>query len=114
MEVSEDIFFYFKTSVSFKWVVNRSTPMVNYLTSLDAYSIVCIFNLVCQLGWHGIVGAFWDKDYAKEIDRWVLLGFGIVFVLIQVYFVISFIIYHKKAKDLKKDEIKCLTSRKSV
>ena len=29
------------TSVSFKWVINRSLPHVSYLTSLDKYAIVC-------------------------------------------------------------------------
>lgn len=34
------------TSVSFKWVINRSLPTVSYLTSLDKYAITSIFYLI--------------------------------------------------------------------
>ena len=34
------------TSVSFKWVINRSLPTVSYLTSLDKYAITSIFFLI--------------------------------------------------------------------
>jgi hypothetical protein len=34
------------TSVSFKWVVNRSLPPIGYLTTLDVYSIGGIFFMV--------------------------------------------------------------------
>jgi hypothetical protein len=33
------------TSVSLKWVTNRYLPTISYLTSLDKYSMVCIFFL---------------------------------------------------------------------
>ena len=39
------------TSISFKWVINRSLPTVSYLTSLDKYAIVNIFYLFLHCVW---------------------------------------------------------------
>jgi hypothetical protein len=73
-------------SVSFKWVVNRSLPAVSYTTSLDQYSIICFLYLCLLFVWHSIVGSFWTKSLAIEIDKWVLLAFCCLFILIQFYF----------------------------
>ncbi|CAF1441289.1 unnamed protein product [Rotaria sordida] len=37
------------TSITFRWVVNRSLPTVSYLTTLDKYGIISIFILVLLL-----------------------------------------------------------------
>jgi hypothetical protein len=74
------------TSVSFKWVVNRSLPAVSYTTSLDQYSIICILYLCLLCVWHSIVGSFWTKSLAIEIDKWVLVAFCCLFILIHFYF----------------------------
>jgi hypothetical protein len=55
------------TSVSFKWVINRSLPTVSYLTSLDKYAIVCIFYLSLQAIWFSIAGHFWDKEISMYV-----------------------------------------------
>ncbi|RMZ95185.1 gamma-aminobutyric acid receptor subunit rho-2-like [Brachionus plicatilis] len=56
------------TSASFKWVTNRSLPAISYMTSLDKYSISCIFYLCLNCGWHSVVGFFWQKDLAVQVD----------------------------------------------
>ncbi|CAF1159901.1 unnamed protein product [Adineta ricciae] len=48
------------TSISFRWTVNRSlvsdnNPTISYLTSLDKYGILCIFNLILHAVWHSII-----------------------------------------------------------
>ncbi|CAF0929989.1 unnamed protein product [Adineta ricciae] len=43
------------TSISFRWTVNRSLPTISYLTSLDKYGILCIFNLILHAVWHSII-----------------------------------------------------------
>lgn len=44
------------TSVTFKWVTNRSLPSVSYMTSLDKYSLGCILIICLQCIWHGVIG----------------------------------------------------------
>lgn len=75
-------------SVTFKWVVNRSLPAVAYLTSMDAYQITCI-TFICLLAvWHAIVGAPYTlaPDTALWADRWILLTFGIIYIIIHAVF----------------------------
>jgi hypothetical protein len=45
------------TSVSFKWVINRSLPTVSYLTILDKYAIICIIYLTLLAIWHSIIAS---------------------------------------------------------
>ncbi|CAF0851841.1 unnamed protein product [Brachionus calyciflorus] len=92
------------TSVSFKWVINRSLPTVSYLTSLDLYSILCIFFICLLATWHAIVGSNWTKDEAKEIDKWAVISFGILFVLLNVYFLIRLLISYIPIFKLSKEE----------
>ena len=96
------------TSVSFKWVINRSLPTISYLTSLDKYAIICIFFVCCNCAWHAIVGAFWSKEDAKIIDQWVLVAAGCIFVLIHIGFLIWLFIAYKEIREVKKKERKFL------
>ncbi len=34
-----------------------------------------------QCIWHAIVGAFWKKDLAVELDTWILVSFCAIFLL---------------------------------
>ena len=96
------------TSVSFKWVINRSLPSVSYLTSLDKYAIVCIF-YVCLLSvWHSIVGSFWTQETACKIDKWALLGFVLIFFLIHVGLCVWFLIAYRAVWFIKAKEKKFL------
>lgn len=95
------------TSVSFKWVINRSLPTVSYLTSLDQYAIVSISFLCLICFWHSIVGSPWlitDKNQAVEIDKWVLIGFSVLFVIIQIWLCIWFFVANIQVRNLKKKE----------
>ena len=94
------------TSISFKWVVNRSLPTISYLTSLDIYALVNIFFLCLVAAWHGIVGNCWSNDptYAKFIDKWLLIAYAALFFLIQLVLFIRlvtpyFFIYQLKRKE---------------
>ena len=64
------------TSVSFKWVVNRSLPTVAYLTGLDRYAITCIIYLSLLAAWHSIVASnFWldiNAKYGKKISSLII------------------------------------------
>lgn len=79
------------TSVSFKWVINRSLPAVSYLTSLDKYSMISIFYICLLASWHAIVGSNWTEEQSREIDRWVLLAFACIFLIINMAFAIWFL-----------------------
>ena len=103
------------TSVSFKWVVNRSLPTISYLTSLDQYAIACIF-FVCSLCvWHSIVGSgLIAASDAKGIDQWFLIGFASFFVLIHIFFIIKFGIGYGETRKLKQREKASLAQYKTV
>lgn len=104
------------TSVSFKWVINRSLPTLSYLTSLDKYAIVSIFYICLLCVWHSIVGAFWDEEYATFLDRWLLLAFALLFVLYHIGFLVWLFIAYGKIRQLKKYEsayIKLLKAQSS-
>lgn len=96
------------TSISFKWVVNRSLPAISYLTSLDIYAIANIVFL-CLIGsWHAIAGACWEASYARFLDMWLLISFASLFVLIQIVLILKLTIPYIKICDLKRKEKKYL------
>ena len=77
------------SSVSFKWAINRSLPSVCYTTSLDLYSILSILFLCLVFSWHSIVGAFTPN--LDQVDKWMLLTFSCIFILLQVIFLLKFL-----------------------
>lgn len=90
------------TSISFKWVINKSLPTISYLTSLDQYAIVCI-TFLCALNlWHAIAGALYPGN--NELDKWLLICFSIVFILINLGFVIWGFRAFKKIRELQNHE----------
>jgi hypothetical protein len=95
------------TSVSFKWVINRSLPTVSYLTSLDQYAIVSISFLCLNCFWHSIVGSPWliaDKELATEIDNLVLIVFAVMFVMLQIWLCVWFFVANIQVRKLRKKE----------
>ena len=92
------------TSVSFKWVINRSLPTVSYLTSLDKYSSVSIFYLFLICVWHAIVGSFWELEIAIKLDRIMLGIFCLIFVLIQFIYAVWMYYARAKVRELEKEE----------
>ena len=94
------------TSVSFKWVVNRSLPTVSYLTSLDQYAIACIFYICLLCFYHSIIGSnsFPDKEYARLIDMWVLITFAVMFFLFHLIIFVKFYLAFNEIKKLKRKE----------
>ncbi|CAF0784139.1 unnamed protein product [Didymodactylos carnosus] len=87
------------TSVTFRWVVNRSLPTISYLTTLDKYAIVSIIILVLLCVWHSVIGAvtFLTKRFDSNIspadpcvliDRYVFIALFIIYCTIHVALVI--------------------------
>lgn len=93
------------SSISFKWVVNRSLPPVAYLTLLDKYSILCIFFINVLAAWHGIIGTFHPNwtDFDR-IDFGVMIAFMCIFVLIHVFGVVWYFIITRHYRFLKRQE----------
>lgn len=90
------------TSVSFKWVINRSLPTISYLTSLDKYAIVCIFYVCLLCVWHSLVGAFWPNN--QSLDQWLLIAFSIIFFIIHLIFLIWIYFAYGEIRRLTKQE----------
>ena len=98
------------TSISFKWVINRSLPAVSYLTSLDIYAICNIFFLCLISSWHSVAGACWDPTTARYLDFWLMIAFSSLFVLMQIISIIKLIIPYYHICALKRKEKKFLKS----
>lgn len=79
-------------------------PTISYLTSLDKYAIICIFFVCLLCVWHAIVGAFWAAAEAREYDKWLLLAFSVIFILIHVGFIVWYLVAYKEIRDLKRKE----------
>ncbi|CAF1312098.1 unnamed protein product [Adineta ricciae] len=63
------------TSISFRWTVNRSLPTISYLTSLDRYGILCIFNLILHSMWHSIISVIiyeQTSDFRVPKNSWMV------------------------------------------
>ena len=84
------------TSVTFKWITNRSLPTVSYMTSLDKYSLGCIILVSLQCIWHGVIG-FLNHTEGKCLEQYAkfdLFAFIVtcsLFCLLNISFIIIFI-----------------------
>jgi hypothetical protein len=92
------------TSVSLKWVINRSLPAVSYMTSLDKYSITNIFYICLLCVWHGLVGSVKNKQLAVELDFGSLIFFALLFIFINMAYLIWFVIVYSEIEKLKYKE----------
>lgn len=97
------------SSISFKWVINRSLPPVSYLTLLDKYSIVCILYINVLAAYHGIMGSFFES-FPVNIDFWMLIGFVAAFAIIQIVFYFWYLVVSVKSRKLQKEEKKFIAS----
>ena len=109
------------SSISFKWVINRSLPAVSYLTLLDLYSIVSIVFINAMAAFHAInsVAKSSYKNYAlpSTVDFWAFILFASSFIGIQLISFIWFLVVSKKTRKLdsqEKEFLKELEKRKRV
>ena len=91
------------TSVSFKWVINRSLPDVSYSTSLDKYSLACIFFLCTECVWHALVGSVF-VNHGLELDMYALFSFSIFLLIINLVFILILLSYYGAIRNLRKEE----------
>lgn len=72
------------TSISFRWSYSsRCLPTVNYLTSLDKYSINSLILIFLCLVWHGfgnVLLNFFNFDTIKKLDRLFLVFLILIFI----------------------------------
>ena len=89
------------TSISFKWVINRSLPTVSYLTSLDIYSIANIIFL-CAVGIsHASLSLIKDSETGINANFIVLMVFIAIFTLMHVFILLWFLKTYFKIVKLK-------------
>jgi hypothetical protein len=93
------------TSISFKWVTNRSLPTVSYMTSLDRYQIVNILYMCLLCIWHAVIAAFFDITIKDYLDIWLLIAFSLLFILFHIYFLIGFYVAYSKIKEIARLEL---------
>jgi hypothetical protein len=90
------------TSISFKWVVNRSLPTVSYLTSLDKYEISNIFLLCMVATGHTIVSSVREPKFAKILDNYFLFLYFFLFIVIHFILFVWILKAYRKIWALKK------------
>ncbi|CAF0881969.1 unnamed protein product [Rotaria sp. Silwood1] len=117
------------TSVTFRWVVNKSLPTISYLTALDIYAIASIVALCIINVFHGVVSylyynqiylashltpnniqdlqlSLYPEYYICHIDRYGFYILSIIFCLYQVFILLwTFWTPYKRRRSMKrKDE----------
>lgn len=100
------------TSVTFKWITNRSLPAVSYMTSLDKYSLTCILFLVVSLMWHSSIGQIAHLKNANlqlvmYYDQVSFLLFFCLFATIQLIYLLWLVIFgYAQRRALDREEKK--------
>ncbi len=105
------------TSVSFKWVINRSLPTISYMTSLDRYAMFSMIFIVACCIWHSIIGSSilpGDLNSQMELDQWALIGFSALFCLLHIISGFWFYSAYKNVKRIKEAELKYLSGMNST
>ncbi len=92
------------TSITFKWVINRSLPAVWYLTSLDKYSIACIVLIALHAVWHAIISSFWSREVSTIADKVMLGIFAFKFIVIHVGLLGWFYHARERVREIKRKE----------
>lgn len=98
------------TSISFKWVVNRTLPAIKQITPLDLYQLTSIFFICLLVSWHSLVGRDhihnkWSISVNEELDKWVMIFSGVCFVIMQIVWAVWFyMIAYGRLRKLKKQE----------
>jgi hypothetical protein len=76
------------TSITFRWGYStRCLPAINYLTSLDKYSIGSIIVIYLALLHHGLVASLikvWGLDIMTTVDVFVFVIFSLIYLLFHV------------------------------
>lgn len=68
--------------------------MISYLTSLDIYTLICLFSLVLQSFWHAIIGSIIflnTKDNHVTPSMWYIHLDQIVFLILFASFILTHI-----------------------
>lgn len=105
------------TSISFKWVVNRSLPAISRLNSLDIYHLTSIC-FICSLTiWHALASTFIFNKFTNEqmavYDIYAFNCFLIAFLMKHFVYICLLINGHKKRIQLARKEKEFLSSYRS-
>lgn len=93
------------TSITFRWSYStRCLPTVNYLTSLDSYSIRSIVLIFFCLVWHGfctIFFNFYKYEIVNKIDKIILGILSLLFIVSHLILLLWIRSAHKIRKLMK-------------
>lgn len=91
------------TSFSFKVVTSKSLPTIAYLTSLDKYQLINIVYLAMCCVWHSVCSSLnIEYEQKHQLDKMALYCFASFFALVQLIFLINYIVSYRKIVRLKK------------
>jgi hypothetical protein len=89
----------FLTLITFKWAINKNLPSLSYLTTLDQYSLMCIFFVFVNCIYFSIMGAITIENCLtpyKQIDNSIFYASACAFVAINFLFVVRFLLFNKR------------------
>jgi len=92
------------TTVSFKFVINRTVPRLSYLTSLDKYVLASIMMLCLMCVWHAACGMASDQSNDSDLDKKVCATMLGVYVVYHTVFVLGLYVFSCKKRRLMKDK----------
>jgi len=97
------------TTVSFKFVINRTVPRLSYLTSLDKYVLASIMMLCLMCVWHAACGMFRETEEAGKklylvTDKKVCATMLGVYIIYHTVFVLGLYVFSCKKRRLMKDK----------
>ena len=99
------------TSITFKWIINRSLPNLYYLISLDFYSLLNILMICMECCSHALNGYLNGTSVncqntsdltvkkCESIDKYLFLLFSLIFLLINCSFIYWY--FFKAKRDSK-------------
>ncbi|CAF3489286.1 unnamed protein product [Rotaria socialis] len=112
------------TSITFRWTVNRSLPTISYLTSMDKYAIVCIFNLVAHAVWHAVIGflifinttspTIVSTSWFAKLDQAAFcIAIGVFFILHFIFIIWLFLVPLKHRKHMADKDVQYSLDKKN-
>ena len=63
--------------------------------------------------WHSIVGSFWSSESACRIDKWLLLAFSVIFIIVHLGLAFWFVYAYSAVRRIKRKEREFLSKLKN-
>ncbi|CAF4490816.1 unnamed protein product [Rotaria socialis] len=102
----------------------KKKPTISYLTSMDKYAIVCIFNLVAHAVWHAVIGflifinttspTIVSTSWFAKLDQAAFcIAIGVFFILHFIFIIWLFLVPLKHRKHMADKDVQYSLDKKN-